>query len=187
MSADRTPSRARQCLFRRAFERFPFGRCERRARSRSYDVGAEASQDLPGQWTSVDTLGIRAVSQHPPQDQMDSSADPHTDPRTRSSGLKPAKISSEIYTNCVNVPSSTVFTNGLVSDSFPFLYLENPPTRMVEDYRRLNRMGSQAAGSASEPSTSATPRQRALSTSQSVSSMETDGDVDPETGERSLG
>lgn len=185
MAADRTPSRARQCLFRRAFERFPFGRCERRTRSRSYDVGADASQDLPGRWASVDAPGIKAVSQQLPQEKMDSSADSHTDPRTKPSGLKPGNISSEIYTNCVNVPSRTVFANGHVSDPFP--YLENQPDGLSEDYRFLNRMGSQASDSASEPGTSATPRQRALSSSQSVSSMETDVDVDPETGERSLG
>ncbi|XP_078527757.1 uncharacterized protein LOC144799976 [Lissotriton helveticus] len=185
MAAERTPSRGRQCLFRRAFERFPFGRCERRARSRSYDVGTDSSQDLPGRWASVDAPGIKTVSQQLSQEKMDSTADSHTDPRTKSPGLKAGNISSEIYTNCVNMPSRTIYTNGHVSG--PFQYLENPPDGLSEDYRFLNRMGSHASDSASEPGSSATPRQRALSSSQSVTSMETDVDVDPETGERSLG
>ncbi|XP_073495398.1 uncharacterized protein [Phyllobates terribilis] len=41
MAAERTPSRRKQCILRRTFQRFPFGKCERRSRSSSsssYDV-----------------------------------------------------------------------------------------------------------------------------------------------------
>ncbi|XP_018089034.1 uncharacterized protein LOC108700400 [Xenopus laevis] len=39
MAAERTPGRRKQCIFRKAFQRFPFGKCERKSRSNSsYDV-----------------------------------------------------------------------------------------------------------------------------------------------------
>ncbi|XP_069463211.1 uncharacterized protein [Ambystoma mexicanum] len=193
MSADKTPARARQCFLRRAFEHFPFGRCERRGRSRSsssYDVRADSSSDLQGSWTSVDTAGICAVSRSNLQEKMDFSTDEFTDATTQSAVLEPEKASMENYVNGVVLPSSTVFASGHGLDTFALPNLEIQTgnfSRVPEDYQYLKRLGSLTSNSISESGIGASRRPASLSSSPSVSSMEMDVGVDPETGERAFG
>ncbi|KAE8588780.1 hypothetical protein XENTR_v10022734 [Xenopus tropicalis] len=67
MAAERAPSRRKQCIFRKAFQRFPFGKCERKSRSNSsYDVFHVSPLPPTGEkWSPTDTgLSPAAHPQH---------------------------------------------------------------------------------------------------------------------------
>ncbi|CAH2327216.1 Hypothetical predicted protein [Pelobates cultripes] len=172
MAAERTPSRRKQCIFRKAFQRFPFGKCERKTRSNgSYDPPQQTAE----KWSPTDQV-VSSLSKPPmlPLAIMDSEGHnrtliPHAaDPMQNShrmfdsNGVQPG----------FSMPSLPL--DGHHSDSMQFSHNRGGKEGLVSEFPPLS------------PAEDEDPLSVALPPSPSISSMETDVEVDPETGERAM-
>lgn len=183
MAAERTPSRRKQCVFRRTFQRFPFGKCERRSRSSSssYDVHpAEGSTSQNSEKWSP------------------------TDPAISTFNVNGAghRESAEREANDKTQPTNGIIFNGGYEDSVvlepvsslhhvsslplsPHVPLSHHHTDAMQIYPDMEQPDTDSAYS-SVSYREEQPRHAVSPPSPSISSMEMDVGVDPETGERAM-
>ncbi|KAG8432062.1 hypothetical protein GDO86_019526 [Hymenochirus boettgeri] len=171
MAAERAPSRRKQCLFRRAFQRFPFGKCDRKTRTNSsYEVASvNPCKGAAEKWSPTDT-GLSFFNHHQPfaVEVVHSNETKIEDSPT----LHPNQQSHEV----VLIHNSDLHLGhvpNLDPSSQPnFTHLNHPPGDPLHGF--LNPMGTKPQEDHVSPP------------SPSVSSMDTDVEIDPETGERAL-
>ncbi|XP_077116554.1 uncharacterized protein LOC143770627 [Ranitomeya variabilis] len=179
MAAERTPSRRKQCIFRRTFQRFPFGKCERRSRSSS--SSSSSSYDVH----HVDVLPSKNKDKWSP-----------TYPTVSTFNVVEQTSSNESQMTNANIFSGGL-DDGVVLDPLPAIHPVSdlplspdlPLPHQVIDSIQIHADLDRGTDSAySSVSYREAPHQRHLISppSPSISSMETDVGVDPETGERAM-
>ncbi|XP_072283506.1 uncharacterized protein [Pyxicephalus adspersus] len=186
MAAEKTPSRRKQCIFHRTFLRLPFGRCERRNRGNSnssYDVHHIEATQPAEKWSpkdsSITSLGLHQL--HPRED-MESDGGS----RTHMPNIEPANSLNGAQGD--DVVLKPVLVNSHQAD-LGFVPQISTGHQNIDFEVSLDDLGQQEVDSAYSSVShieEESLHQMVSPPSPSVSSMETDMGVDPETGERAL-
>lgn len=181
MAAERTPSRRKQCIFRRTFQRFPFGKCERRSRSSSsYDVHhAEASPSKNNEkWSptdpSISTFNVHGAG--------------HIESTERAASDKTQPTNAIIFNggyedSVVLAPVSSIHHESNLPLS-PHVHLSHHHIHTMQNHPE--QPDTDSAYSSVSYREGQHQRHVVSPPSPSISSMETDVGVDPETGERAM-
>ncbi|KAM4690095.1 uncharacterized protein WCC33_017550 [Rhinophrynus dorsalis] len=191
MAAERTPSRRKQCIFRRAFQRFPFSKCERKCRaSSSYDVfHDDPSRQTAEKWSPTDAAIASFSSPRPlPLEGMHSTIST----RIQLPNGELTHTSHEKYEENGISPTSSRFHMDNVSHQGlssppPYNTWQRHPNDCVNDFLNVERSQNLDSPYSNVPQPqNEDPPDIEPPPSPSVCSMETDMEVDPETGERAL-
>ncbi|KAM4013354.1 uncharacterized protein ACNLHF_003464 [Anomaloglossus baeobatrachus] len=175
MAAERTPSRRKQCILRRTFQRFPFGKCERRSRSSSsYDVRND--EVSPSKTKEKWSPSYSTISTNNVVERTGSNESQMAHANVFSSGHEDGVVLEP-------VPSIHPVSDLPLSPDLPL------PHHVIDSIQIHADLQQPDADSAYSSVSYREEHQRHVTISPpspSISSMETDMGVDPETGERAM-